>query len=137
MRIKPVFLIVILMLSAGTAMADEKYWCLDEASGGYIMDPGREAGNDKSKPQDFIKTRTAVRIDGLNAYLNFQGLGEQKFSCSVVRDDIMQCLGPLSLFVFDKASGNFNLSQLGGHVGDSKESIVIRFGTCKKADRFI
>jgi hypothetical protein len=67
-----------------------------------------------------------VRIDRLNAYL--KGLGEQKFGCSIVRDDIMQCLGPLSLFVFDKASGKFNLSQLGG----SKESIVILFGTCRR-----
>jgi hypothetical protein len=71
-----------------------------------------------------------VRIDRLNAYL--KGLGEQKFGCSIVRDDIMQCLGPLSLFVFDKASGKFNLSQLGGQVGDSKESIVILFGTCRR-----
>jgi hypothetical protein len=137
MKIKQVLVFVILICSAGAALADEKYWCLDEASGGYIMDPVREVGNDKSKPQHFMKTRTAVRIDGLNAYLNFQGLGEKKFSCSRVRDDIMQCVGPFSLFVFDKASGKFNLSQLGGHVGDSKESIVLRFGTCKKVDRFI
>jgi hypothetical protein len=126
-----------LIYSVGAALADEKFWCLDEASGGYIMDPAREVGNDKSKPQDFVKTRTAVRIDGPNAYLNFQGLGEKPFSCSIVRNDIMQCVGQLSLFVFDKASGKFNLSQLDGHVDDSKGSIVVRFGTCKKVDRFI
>jgi len=137
MKIKRVFLLPMLICWAGTALADEKYWCLDEASSGYIMDPAREVGNDKSKPQDFTKTRTAVRVDGLNAYLNFQGLGEKKFSCSIVRDDIMWCVGELSLFVFDKASGKFNLSQLSGHVGDSKDSIVLRFGTCKKVDRFI
>jgi hypothetical protein len=137
MEIKRLLLLVSLLCPAGPALADAKFWCLDEASSGYIMDPGREVGNDKSKPQEFMKTKTAVRIDENKAYLNLQGLGETKFDCSTVRDNILQCIGELALFVFDKASAKFNLSQLAGHVGDSKESIVIRFGACKKVDRFI
>jgi hypothetical protein len=88
---------------------------IDEASGGYIMDPAREVGNDKSKPQNFVKTRTAVRID--NACLNFQCLGERPFSCSIVRNDIMQVSVDCRTCL-RQASGKVNLSQLDGPVGD-------------------
>jgi hypothetical protein len=95
------------------------------------MDPRRPLGLDKSKPQAFIGTHTALRLSEQKAYLNFQGLGEKEFACSVVKDEILQCVGQLALFVFDQKTGKFNLAQLGGHVGDSTESLVVRFGVCQ------
>lgn len=122
---------IMLLMMLGNASANERFWCLDEASSGYIMDPRRPVGADKSKPQAFIGTHTSMRLSGDRVFLNFQGLGEKEHACSTVKDDVIQCVGTLTFFVFDKSSHRFNLAQLSGNVGGSTDSLVLRFGTCK------
>jgi hypothetical protein len=124
------FMIILLTLVVSTAQADERFWCLDQASSGYILDPRREVGNDKSKPQNFFGTHTAMRLSGKNVYLNFQGLGEKEFSCTT-DDTVMQCTEDRRFFVFDTKTGNFNFADLRGNMKGSIESLVLRFGVCQ------
>jgi hypothetical protein len=121
---------VVLLSIISKAYADQHFWCLDEASSGYIMDSGRQVGDDKSKPQAFTRNRTAVRFREQKAFLNFQGLGEKEFQCSVAGDDVIQCVGLLKIFVFDKKLNRFVLAQLEGYVADSPASLVLSFGVC-------
>jgi hypothetical protein len=132
---KTAVVIVAFLLSIGPSHADERFWCLDEGSAGYGFDPKRPVFDDKSKPQNFMRTHTALRLTEQNAYLNFQGLGEKEFSCSAVHDDVIQCIRPFQLFVFDKRLHRFNLAELGGYVADDPRSIVLRFGTCVPPSR--
>jgi hypothetical protein len=88
-QLKTAVVIVALLLSIVPTHADQHFWCLDEGSAGYGFDPKRPVFDDKSKPQNFMRTRTALRLTEQNAYLNFQGLGEKEFSCSAVHDDII------------------------------------------------
>jgi hypothetical protein len=122
--------IILLTLIVSAAHADVRFWCLDQASSGYILDPRRAVGNDKSKPQAFMLTHTAMRLSGQNVYLNFQGLGEKEFACTT-DDGVMQCTGDRRFFVFDTKTGNFNLADLRGNMGGSIESLVLRFGVCQ------
>jgi hypothetical protein len=122
---------VIFLSIVSRAHADQRFWCLDDASSGYIMDSGRQVGADKSKPQAFMRNHTAVRFSEQKAYLNFQGLGEKEFQCIVVHDDVIQCVGLLKLFVFDKKLNRFALAQLDGYVADSPASLVLSFGVCR------
>jgi hypothetical protein len=115
-------LAALLLLSAiASAQADERFWRL-EGSSGYGFDPGRAVFDDKSKPQNFMLTHTALRLTERNAYLNFQSLGEKEFACSPVHDDVIQCVGALRFFVFDKKLHRFNLAELGGYVADDHRS---------------
>ena len=132
---KQMLMAALLSFVSTAAFADQLFWCPDEASSGYIMDPRRAVGDDKSKPQSFIRSRVAVRLSEQKAFLNFQGLGETEFSCSAAREDVIQCVGPLRLFVFDQKLHRFNLAQLDGHVAGSIDSLVLRFGECKAVDR--
>jgi hypothetical protein len=114
---RSVIAVALMLVMTGSALAnDERFWCLDAASGGYIMDPRRPVGLDKSKPQAFIPDRLALRLSGETAYINYQGLGEKQFICVTVKDQIIRCIGELDFFVFDRSSGKFNLARLSGHV---------------------
>jgi hypothetical protein len=86
---------VIFFSIVASAHADQRFWCQDEASSRYIMDSRRQVGDDKSMPQSFMLTHTAVRLTEQKAYLNFQGLGEKEFQCSLAYDDVIQCVGVL------------------------------------------
>jgi len=97
---KTAVVIVAFLLSIVPGHADERFWCLDEGSAGYEFDPKRSSFDDKSKPQNFMRTHTALRLTEQNAYLNFQGLGEKEFSCSAVHDDVIQCIPPISALCF-------------------------------------
>ncbi|WIW47064.1 hypothetical protein ML401_02780 [Bradyrhizobium sp. 62B] len=132
---KTAVFILVLLLSIAPTRADERLWCLDEGSAGYGFDRNRAVFDDKSKPQAFMRDHTALRLTEQNAYLNFQGLGEKEFSCSAVNDDVIQCVRPFQLFVFDKKLYRFNLAELGGYVADDPRSIVLRFGTCVPPSR--
>ncbi|HVR58667.1 MAG TPA: hypothetical protein VMT72_17795 [Pseudolabrys sp.] len=132
---KTAVVIVAFLLSIVPGHADERFWCLDEGSAGYEFDPKRSSFDDKSKPQNFMRTHTALRLTEQNVYLNFSGLGEKEFSCSAVHDDVIQCIRPFQLFVFDKRLHRFNLAQLGGYVADDPRAIVLRFGTCVPPSR--
>jgi hypothetical protein len=125
--------VVLLVCVVNTAQADERFWCLDQASSGYILDPGREVGKDKSAPQAFMRTHTAMRLSGTRVYLNFQGLGEKEFMCTTA-DGVMQCTGDWRFFVFDTKARNFNMAELRGNMNGSTESLVLRFGVCQPAN---
>lgn len=77
------------------------------------MDPGRQAGKDKSKPHAFIPTRAAMRLDGAKVYLNFQGLGEKEFTCSDVQGEISQCVEIDRWFVFECLGSSISRSYRG------------------------
>jgi hypothetical protein len=125
--------IVLLVFVVSAAQADERFRCLDQASSGYILDPNREVGKDKSAPQAFMLTHTAMRLSGTTVYLNFQGLGEKEFTCTAA-DGVMQCNGDLRFFVFDTKTRNFNLADLRGNMNGSVASLVLRFGVCQPSN---
>ena len=54
---KTIIVIVALFLSIFPGYADERLWCLDEGSAGYEFDPNRSSSDDKSKPQNFMRTQ--------------------------------------------------------------------------------
>jgi hypothetical protein len=91
----------------------------------------RPIGRDKSKPQAFIASRFPLTFDGQKAIVNFQGLRKEEFVCTQASPNVLQCTGELQMLVFDQERKRFTLGQLKGHVGDSKESLVVRFGSCR------
>jgi hypothetical protein len=125
--------IALLTFVVNAAHADERFWCLEQASSGYILDPRREVGKDKSSPQVFILTHTAMRVSGMAVFLNFQELGEKEFTCTIA-DGVMRCTADRRFFVFDTKTGNFNLADLRGNMNGSIESLVLRFGVCRPSN---
>jgi len=124
--------IVVTLFVVSAAQADERFWCQDQASAGYILDPGREVGKDKSAPVAFMRTHTAMRLSGSTVYLNFSGLGEKEFTCTTA-DGVMQCAGDLRFFVFDTKTRNFNLADLRGNMNGRADALVLRFGVCRQS----
>jgi hypothetical protein len=126
-------LVLFVCLSLGRANADDRFWCIDEASGGYCLNNGVCA--DKSKPISFMRDRTAVRRSGDRFYLNLQGLGEKEYACTRVRTSIIQCVGELKMFAFDEQTNRFRFSDLDAFAEGTNESVFVRMGTCTKVDR--
>jgi hypothetical protein len=118
------------MLMVLPAAAQQVTWCTDEASGGYILDPNVPSGWDKSLPRAFFASRFSLIMDGDLARVNLQGLGEEALRCTQVPPSTLQCVGSFKILIVDTESKRFNLAQVKGDVGGSKEALVVRFGRC-------
>jgi hypothetical protein len=113
------------------ASSQQTLWCTDEASGGYIVDPDRPVGQDKSRPQAFIESRFPLTLDGMTAKINLQGLKEESLTCARASPSVLQCIGQFKILIFDNELKRFNLAQVEGYVANNRESLVIRLGQCR------